>query len=180
MNTLFGALEPATEGGRPLSAWSLSSGVNYMGFSAETARPAPPRGAAEQWRRALAETGTVRPEAEDLRLGLVYLKSWPAIPELPEDLAACVTRVCALLAHKPTVGFLVGRVLDLGEDESRRVLQLLHRFGHVDVLQQRRSSAEDSAEPALPGIPAPELAAAAAPTAPSAFLGKLWKKLTSR
>ncbi|WP_157991479.1 hypothetical protein [Caldimonas tepidiphila] len=179
MNTSFGSLDPAIDARSQFPARAGSGAPAYLGQSGAALRPVPqerPRPAAEAWRRALAETGDGRPAAEDFRLGLVYLKSWPAIPDLPEEWAGPVTRVCALLSHKPTVGFLVSRVLELPEEESRRLLLVLHRFGHLDVLQQRRGLAEAAAEP----MPAGDPGLAMTPPPPSAFLGRLWKKLVSR
>lgn len=178
MNMSLGAIESAAEGARPLSAWGLSGGTAPLRGTFALARASERldhRPASEAWGRALAEAGAARQEPEDFRLGLVYLKSWPDIPGLPEDIAASVTRVCALLSHKPTVGFLVGRVLDLTDDESRRILQVLHRFGHIEVLQ-RKAGAEGGVE--MP--PAGESGNAVPPPAQNAFLGRLWKKLTSR
>lgn len=62
---------------------------------------------------------------------LLHLKSWPNLTRLPEELIEPVTRICALLWRKPTVGYLVARVLDLHTDEVMHVVRALQTFGHV-------------------------------------------------
>lgn len=180
MNMTLGSLKPGAGDLLPLNGWHRSS-AGPLSASASTAAHGAVTAPREPWHSAWAETGAGaaagRGESEEYRLGLVYLKSWPAIPDLPLELAGPVTRVCALLAHKPTVGFLVGRVLELPDDEARRILQVLHRFGHLEVLQRRSApGAEGGAEPSTAG----EAAIAVAPPAQSAFLGRLWNKLVSR
>lgn len=179
MDTSLGTLKSGTDGLPSLAGWSRSSAPPPPVFASTAGRHGAPlaRTTAEPWHAAWAEAGFKRAEPEEFRLGLVYLKSWPAIPDLPQEMAAPVARVCALLAHKPTVGFLVGRVLELPDEEARRILQVLHRFGHLEVLQRRGvPGAEGAVEPP----PAGEAAIAVAPPAPSAFLGRLWNKLVSR
>ncbi|MGZ5887810.1 MAG: hypothetical protein ACXWKI_12800 [Ramlibacter sp.] len=62
---------------------------------------------------------------------LLHLKSWPNLPRLPDELVEPVARICALLWRKPTVGYLIPRVLDLPADQVAHVLRVLQAFGHV-------------------------------------------------
>lgn len=62
---------------------------------------------------------------------LLQLQHWPNVTQLPEELVEPVTRICALLWRKPTVGYLVSRVLDLPPDRTAHVVRVLQMFGHV-------------------------------------------------
>jgi hypothetical protein len=83
-----------------------------------------------QWRLAYhdaAQAGTV-----DSSHALLHLQHWPNLTQLPEELIEPVTRICALLWRKPTVGYLVARVLDLPSDRVAYVVRVLQMFGHVN------------------------------------------------
>lgn len=154
------------------NATRRTAGLAGLGYLAGTSEALSQRGFLEsQWQDSVdAETA----QAEDLRLGLVYLHSWPDLTGVPEELAPAVARVCALLSHKPTVGFLVAKVLDRPEAETRHILQRLQSLGHLRILQRRMG-----AETPAGSTPAAE-PGSFAPVQHSAFLGKLWKRLVAR
>lgn len=62
---------------------------------------------------------------------LFQLVSWPNLGRLPEELVVPVTRICALLWRKPTVGFLVPRVLAMPAPQALALLSVLSSLGHV-------------------------------------------------
>src|SRR5450830_1926279 len=62
---------------------------------------------------------------------LIQLLSWPNLSRLPDELVVPVTRICALLWRKPTVGFLVPRVLEAPVRQTCALLEVLQDFGHV-------------------------------------------------
>jgi hypothetical protein len=62
---------------------------------------------------------------------LLHLRSWPDLPRLPDELLAPLTRICALLWRKPTVGYLVARIVDLPARDTAVLLRVLQAFGHV-------------------------------------------------
>lgn len=170
-------LEAVGEATAKRVALSLGGGRGYLGSPGDKSFESQRLFLESQWQEGV-EAMTAPAEPEDIRLGLVYLTSWPDLTSVPENIAPSVARVCALLSHKPTVGFLVPKVLDLAEDETRRILQMLQHLGHVRVLQ-RKTAAESPIEMAA----AAEGAALAAETGRGQqhlFLGKLWKRLLSR
>lgn len=63
---------------------------------------------------------------------LLQLNSWPKLTQLPPPADhEMLARVCALLACKPTVGFLVPRILGAPAPRVQRALEALYRDGHV-------------------------------------------------
>lgn len=117
-----------------------------------------------QWRLAYhdaAQSGAIHSDH-----ALLHLEHWPNLTQLPEELIEPVTRICALLWRKPTVGYLVARVLDMPADRASHVLHVLQVFGHVN----RPASAAQASTPDTAGEPAP--IAATASTA-SRFLKRL-------
>jgi hypothetical protein len=101
---------------------------------------------------------------------LLHLKSWPNLTRLPEELIEPVTRICALLWRKPTVGYLVARVLDLPPEQAGHLLHVLQAFGHVS----RPSIAATVAAADAGGAPEAEMAV---PPAVSTFASRFLQRL---
>ncbi len=97
----------------------------------------PPEGALSlselRWRAAYRQVSQQRSTTSSglLMRELLQLWSWPNLSRLPEELVAPVTRICALLWRKPTVGFLVSRLLDAPVHQTVTLLEVLQGFGHV-------------------------------------------------
>lgn len=104
---------------------------------------------------------------------LVQLQSWPDLPRVPVDLLAPVTRLCALLWRKPTVAYLVPRVLDLPPQQVFVLLRVLQAFGHVAL----HGGLAVARETDVPPPPASDMATGRPPAAGASALAKLWQRL---
>jgi hypothetical protein len=109
-----------------------------------------------------------RPELLDQ--DLLRLRRWPNLTRLPADVdVGLLARICALLGRKPTVGFLVARMLDM---PHLRVAPLLARLHAAGCIESVRSVAPTASEP-------PPASAPAASTLPDRrFVALLWRLLT--
>lgn len=109
---------------------------------------------------------------QNLHLSLLQLTSWPGLPDLLQDTAPNLTRICALLARKPSVGMLIPAMLDMQPQVAYALLENLYAKGHISpvgaVLTPEQAN---SPEPAS----SPEL-----PVATASFLGKVWLRLIDR
>jgi hypothetical protein len=146
---------PATEMNRPEGALSLT---------------------VLQWRAAYHEA--LRKPMASAPLGeLLQLASWPNVTRLPEEHVVTVTRICALLWRKPTVGFLVPRILDAPPLQVNALLKLLLDLRHVVAPRADlpvRHAAEHERSMDEPVMPTEE-----APTRQTGSLvSKLWQRLT--
>jgi hypothetical protein len=104
---------------------------------------------------------------------LLSLQSWPDLPQVPEELLPPLTRICALLWCKPTVGYLVARVLQAPTGETAVLLRALQERGHV---------AASAASPAAADAPTPDSPAADGSPAttnapPPSIVTRLWQRL---
>jgi hypothetical protein len=137
---------------------------------------APPAGALPleelQWRLALHDAQREGPAAAGS--GLLHLESWPNLTRLPEELLEPVTRICALLWRKPTVSFLVARVLGLPPDQCTHVLRALQMFGHVSSPMPAGELLSGSCPDTQPD----EAAMASTASTPESIVSKLWQRLT--
>jgi hypothetical protein len=110
---------------------------------------------------------------------LLQLVSWPNITRLPEEHVIPVIQICSLLWRKPTVGFLVARVLDFPVQEVNALLKLLHDLGHV--VAPRAALPDALTEGGTHVSDEPAMANAKAQESPRASLvSKLWQRLVGR
>ncbi|WP_439385941.1 hypothetical protein [Ideonella sp. YS5] len=100
---------------------------------------------------------------------MLQLNSWPRLTQLPAQADhEMLARVCALLACKPTVGFLVPRILDAPAARVHAALEALYRDGHVRLLAGPAGvSATSGASGDLMTLP----------TRQASFLHRLWQRL---
>lgn len=84
-----------------------------------------------RWRTAYQQALNRMPSEVPNGQHLIQLLSWPNLSRLPAELVVPVTRICALLWRKPTVRFLVARVLEAPQRETGALLTVLQDFGHV-------------------------------------------------
>lgn len=110
----------------------------------------------------------------NLQHRILQLASWPPLSELLLDTAPQVTRICALLARKPSVGMLIPIMLNMPPQTTYPLLRKLYDKGYICALGGT-AMAEQTARPRAEPAKNPEL-----PAATSSFLGKVWQRLTSR
>jgi hypothetical protein len=67
-------------------------------------------------------------------LCLLRLMSWPNLGNMHGDLVDDLRLICALLAKRPMVGFLIARRLKLPVDKTFALLSVLHSKGHLTAL----------------------------------------------
>lgn len=67
----------------------------------------------------------------NLKFSVLHLASWPPLPDLLHDTAPHVTRICALLARKPSVGMLIPVMLDMPPQVTYPLLDRLYAKGHI-------------------------------------------------
>lgn len=101
---------------------------------------------------------------------VLHLASWPSLSELPLDTAPQITRICALLARRPSVGMVIPRMLDISSGMAYSLLKNLYANGHV--------------YPAAGGLSDQAVLSDAQPVqicepAVASFFGKLWQRLVS-
>lgn len=100
---------------------------------------------------------------------LLRLRRWPSLTRLPPDVdVGLVARVCALLARKPTVGFLVARMLDVPHLRVGPLLARLHGAGCIEIVRAGTPAANDA--PATSAPPAARLP-------DRRFIALLWRLL---
>lgn len=98
---------------------------------------------------------------------LLRLRRWPNLTRLPPDVdVGLAARICGLLGRKPTVGFLVARLLDVPHARVGPLLAGLHAAGYIET--------------AGAAACAPTVAAAAADRPPAGvpdrrFIALLWR-----
>ena len=103
-------------------------------------------------------------------LGLVRLRHWPDLGQVPDRFVAPVVRICALLWRKPTASHLVARVLGGDRNETTMLLKMLQELGHVEVVTI-------GDEPAGRRDDSGAAEAAARPAGMAAFFSKLRQRL---
>ena len=67
-------------------------------------------------------------------LCLLRLMSWPNLGNMHGDLVDDLRLICALLAKRPMVGFLIARRLKLPVDKTFALLSVLESKGHITAL----------------------------------------------
>jgi len=97
-----------------------------------------------------------------------HLASWPPVSQLPQENASNITRICALLARRPSVGMLIPLMLNMPEPVIYSLLETLHASGHIYIAR--------SPLPAPLAVPDAEPAQTHEPVVMS-FLAKLWQRL---
>jgi len=62
---------------------------------------------------------------------VLHLASWPPLSKQWHDTAPHITRICALLARRPSVGTLIPVLLDIPPHIAHSLLEALHASGHI-------------------------------------------------
>ena len=125
-----------------------------------------------RWRGAYQRALNRKPSEVTGGQHLIQLLAWPNLSRLPGEFVVPVTRICALLWRKPTVGFLVARVLEVPQHETAALLEVMQEFGHVALLRQNIQPVEATV---------PEQDGRLPPESPSgagvSLVRKLWLRL---
>jgi hypothetical protein len=108
----------------------------------------------------------VKSAPTDLQNQVLHLDSWPSLPSLLPETVPDMTRICALLARRPSVGMLIPILLNIPAEVAYAMLETLHAGGHIHLKVSL---------PPEKDVP-PALAQDAAST-DFYFLEKLWKRL---
>lgn len=105
---------------------------------------------------------------------VLYLVSWPSLQLLLGSAAPQITRICALLARRPSVGMLIPVILNLPPHVVHPLLETLYAHGYI----------RPAGTCAAPSDPAPALQTEPAPSQEQAselsFLASLWRHLTAK
>lgn len=114
------------------------------------------------------------PESRPMPLGLVKLRQWPDLSEVPEELAAPIVRICALLWRKPTASTLVAQIVGAEAAPTDALLRVLQGFRHIDIAGRaaERADADAQTPEALPPEQPPSVRAS--------VIAKLWQRLAGR
>lgn len=67
----------------------------------------------------------------NLQFSVLQLTSWPPLSDLLLESAPDVTRICALLARKPSVGMLIPVILNIPPQVIYSLLDTLYTKGHI-------------------------------------------------
>ena len=107
-----------------------------------------------------------------LNTQVLYLVSWPSLQHLLGGTAPHITRICALLARRPTVGMLIPVILNLPPHVAHPLLEMLYADGYI----------RSAGSAAAPSAPAPKAEPAPSPDSTSdiSFLTKLWQHLLNK
>ncbi|MCX7256249.1 MAG: hypothetical protein NTZ64_05785 [Polaromonas sp.] len=62
---------------------------------------------------------------------VLHLTCWPPLEQLLLETAQPVTRICALLARRPSVGMFIPVILDMPPEIIYPLLQMLYEKGHI-------------------------------------------------
>lgn len=111
----------------------------------------------------------------NLQFSVLQFVSWPALPDLLLETAPNVTRICALLARKPSAGMLIPVILDMPAPLTYSLLDTLYDKGHIRPMGDAAPLAA-SASPSSEPVKAPE----DLPIATASFISKVWQRLMVR
>lgn len=101
-----------------------------------------------------------------LNTQILHLVSWPSLHLLLGSSAPQITRICALLARRPSVGMLIPVILNLPPHIVHPLLETLHTKGYI------RSTCS-----IVLSEPSPQPKIELAPTSELSFLDSLWQHL---
>lgn len=62
---------------------------------------------------------------------VLHLTSWPPLEQLLLETAQPMTRICALLARRPSVGMFIPVILEMPPEIIYPLLQMLYEKGHI-------------------------------------------------
>jgi hypothetical protein len=107
----------------------------------------------------------------EINYQVLHLASWPPLSHLLHETAPHMTRICALLARRPSVGILIPVMLNIPPSVAHSLLETLHANGHIYLAG---AEPPDLVEPGAESVQSHES------TASSTFLAKLWQHLINK
>lgn len=110
----------------------------------------------------------------NLQFSVLQLASWPPLSDLLLETAPDITRICALLARKPSVGMLIPVILDIPPQVTYSLLDTLYAKGHICAVG---SGLVAESAPLCQTSSAQSLEL---PTVTASFLDKIWHRLMDR
>ena len=111
----------------------------------------------------------------NLQFSVLHFVSWPPLPELLLETAPNMTRICALLARKPSTGMLIPVILDMPAPITYSLLDTLYDKGHIRTMGDAAPLSAPASHIAEP-VKAPE----DLPIATASFISKAWQRLMDR
>jgi hypothetical protein len=118
----------------------------------------------------------VHAQPNPINTQVLHLVSWPSLQLLLGSAAPQITRICALLARRPSVGMLIPVILNLPPHVVHPLLETLYADGYI------RLAGAASPDPAPAPAPAPK--AEHAPSQEQAselsFVARLWHHLVDK
>lgn len=108
--------------------------------------------------------------AECINNQVLHLSSWPSLHKLSQEAVPDVTRICALLARRPSVGMLIPVLLHMPPPVAYSLLETLYAGGHI--------YADRTLAPAEPSLFGAEPAGNHEHDVIS-FISRLWTRLIS-
>lgn len=127
-------------------------------------------------------------DAMSMPPGMMHLRRWPELSEVPAELLTQVVRLCALLWRKPTATAVVHAILAEDNQRTAALARVLLSFGYVEIIGiQGTTLPTDHRTDAL-WAPQERLrqdalahasgaANASESTAGGGLIGKLWRRL---
>lgn len=110
----------------------------------------------------------------NLQFSVLQLTSWPPLSDLLLESAPDVTRICALLARKPSVGMLIPVILNIPPQVIYSLLDTLYTKGHISSVGSGLV-AESASLCKIDSTQSLEL-----PMVTASFLDKIWHRLMDR
>ena len=110
----------------------------------------------------------IKTSKSEINYQVLHLASWPPLAHLLHDSAPHMTRICALLARRPSVGILIPVMLNIPPPIAQSLLETLHARGHI---YPASAASSDLVLPCTASVQGHESAVN------SSFLSKLWQHL---
>lgn len=105
---------------------------------------------------------------------VLHLVSWPSLHLLLGSAAPQITRICALLARRPSVGMLIPVILNLPPHVVHPLLETLYADGYI------RIAGAASLDPAPAPAPKAEHAPSQEQASELSFVARLWHHLVDK
>lgn len=106
---------------------------------------------------------------------VIYLVSWPPLTLFPIDDTPHVSRICAMLARRPSTVMFIGHRLDIPFQYVCDLLDKLHLQGHIATC--KRVFADN---PEVISTEPEPLLTEEKPSAAASFLSKFWRRLLTK
>jgi hypothetical protein len=116
----------------------------------------------------------VHAQPNPINTQVLYLASWPSLNLLLSSAAPQITRICALLARRPSVGMLIPVILNLPPHVVHPLLETLYASGYIRSAGPCAATSEPPAEAKTEPAPSQEQASELS------FVARIWHHLTAK